>query len=134
MAIYTDQMFNSDSESTSLADMNFGTGSTTGDYTPARNGKLLKIIVMVGYTTAASLIEAIRIEMNNTNWTPNKMMFLVSGQGLHTAPGADGPRSFTEFVVDQPVTEASKISGQLIHVGGASPVTSNVFVLGVFSG
>ncbi len=134
MAIYTDQMFNSDSESTSLADMAFGTGSTTGDYTPARDGTLLKVIVMVGNTSASSLIEAIRIELSNTNWTPNKMMFFVSGDGLHTAPGLSGPRSIQEFVVDQPVTEASKISGQIIHVGGASPVTSNVFVLGVFSG
>ncbi len=134
MSIYTDQMFNSDSESTSLADMNFGTGATTGDYTPARNGTLLKVIVSIGYTWASSLIEDIRIELSNTNWTPNKMMFFVSGEGLHTAPALSGPRSIQEFVVDQPVTEASKISGQLIHVGGASPVTSNVRVLGVFSG
>ncbi len=134
MAVYTDQMFNSDSESTSLADMNFGTGATTGDYTPARNGTLLKVELMVGYTTAASLIEAIRVEMSNTNWTPNKMMFLVSGHGLHTAPGSEGTRAFRTYVVDQPVTEASKISGQIIHVGGASPVTSNLFVLGTFSG
>ncbi len=134
MAIYTDQMFNSDSESTSLADMNFGTGATTGDYTPARNGTLLKVELMVGYTSAASLIEAIRVELSNTNWTPNKMMFLVSGEGLHTAPAFSGARAVKEYVVDQPVTEASKISGQLIHVGGASPVTSNVFVLGTFSG
>ncbi len=133
MAIYTDQMFNSDSESSSLADMNFGTGATTGDYTPARDGTLLKVIVSIGYTAAASLIEDIRIELSNTNWMPNKMMFWASGEGLHTAPAFNGPRSIQEFVVDQPVTEASKISGQIIHSTG-TPVTSNVRVLGVFSG
>ncbi len=126
-------MFNSDSESASLADMNDGTSSTTGDYTPARDGTLLKVIVSIGYTAASSLIEDIRIELENTNWTPNKMMFAVSGDGLHTAPHFSGPRSFTEYVVDQPVTQASKISGQLIHTTG-TPVTSNVRVLGVFSG
>ncbi len=133
MAIYTDQMFNSDSESTSLADMNNGTGGTTGDYTPARNGQLLKVVIMIDYTDASSLIEGIRIELENTNWTPNKMMFFVSGEGLHTAPALSGPRAVMEYVVDQPVTEASKISGQLIHVTG-TPVTSNVRVLGVFTG
>ncbi len=131
MAIYVDQMFNSDAEDTSLADMNNGTSSTVGDYKPLRNGKLLKIILIVGYTASSSLIELIRIELINTNWTPNKMMFPVSGHGLHTAPGPQN--RVVEFVVDQSVTEASAISGQLIHATG-TPVTSNVAVFGVFSG
>lgn len=133
MALYVDQMFNSDSESASLDDMNDGTSATAGDYTPLRDGRLLKVIVSIGYTAATSLIEDIRVELTNTNWTPNKMMFVVSGDGLHTAPHFSGPRSFTEWVVDQPVTQASKIQGQLIHSTG-TPVTSNMRVLGVFSG
>ncbi len=131
MAIYVDQMFNSDAEDTSLADMNNGTSSTVGDYKPLRNGKLLKIILIVGYTASSSLIELIRVELINTNWTPNKMMFPVSGHGLHTAPGPQN--RVVEYVVDQPVTEASAISGQLIHATG-TPVTSNVAVFGVFTG
>lgn len=133
MAIYVTQMFNSDSESASLADMNNGTSSTVGDFSPLRDGRLLKVIVSIGYTAAASLIEDIRIELTNTNFTPNTMMFAVSGDGLHTAPHFSGPRSFVEYVVDQPVTQSSPISGQLIHSTG-TPVTSNVRVLGVFSG
>ncbi len=127
-------MFNSDSESTSLADMNNGTSSTVGDFSPLRDGKLLKVIVSIGYTSASSLIEGIRIELTETDWVPNTLMFYVSGEGLHTAPHFSGTRGFTEYVVDQPVSKASPIAGQLIHVGGASPVTSNVFVFGVFSG
>ncbi len=131
MSIYVDQMFNSDSESTSLDDMNDGTSSTVGDYTVQRDGTLLKVIVIVGYTASSSLIELIRIELLNTNWVPNKMMFPVSGHGLHTAPGPQN--RVVEFVVDQPVTQASPISGQLIHATG-TPVTSNIAVYGVFSG
>ncbi len=131
MAIYVDQMFNSNSESTSLDDMNNGTSATVGDYKPLKDGKLLKIILIVGYTASSSLIELIRVELLNTNWTPNKMMFPVSGHGLHTAPGPQN--RVVEFVVDQPVTEASAISGQIIHATG-TPVTSNLAVFGVFTG
>ncbi len=131
MAIYVDQMFNSDSESTSLADMNDGTSATTGDYTPLRDGRLLKVVMIVGYTASSSLIELIRIELLNTNWTPNKMMFPVSGHGLHTAPGPQN--RVVEFVVDQPVSEKSSIKGQLIHATGTA-VTSTVAVYGVFTG
>ncbi len=134
MAIYQDQMFNSDSESTSLDDMNNGTSSTVGDYTVLRDGKLIMVKLEIGYTSASSLIEAVRVELTNTNWIPNKMMFHVRGEGLHTAPHFSGPGSTTAQVVDQPVTQSSPISGQIIHVGGASPVTSNVFVYGVFTG
>lgn len=131
MVIYTTQMFNSDSESASLADMNNGTSATVGNFSPLVDGRILKIIVSVGYTASSSLIEDIRIELTNTNWTPNTLMFFVSGHGLHTAPG---PRNVAvEYVIDQVVTESSPISGQLIHSTG-TPVTSNVRVLGVFSG
>ncbi len=134
MAGYWTQMFNSDSESTSLADMNNGTSSTVGDFSPLRDGKLLKVRVEIGYTAASSLIEGIRIELTETDFVPNTMMFFVSGDGLHTAPHFSGTRSSTVWNVDQPVRKSSPISGQLIHVGGASPVTSNVFVFGAFTG
>lgn len=134
MAIYVDQMFNSDSESTSLADMNNGTSTTVGNYQPSRDGKLMQVRVHIGYTAASSLIETIRIEMTNTNWVPNTLRFMVAGEGLHTAPHFSGPRADTSWLVDQVITEKSTIAGQLIHVGGASPVTSNVFVFGTFSG
>ncbi len=131
MAIYVDQMFNSDSESTSLADMNADVSATTGKYTPLKDGRLLKVILVVGYTASSSLIELLRIELSNTNWTPNLLKFPISGHGLHTAPGPQN--RMVEFVIDQPVSEKSGITGQLIHATG-TPVTSNVAVYGVFQG
>ncbi len=134
MAIYTDQMFNSAGEDTSLADMNNGTTGTAGRYQPSRDGKLMQVRLHIGYTSAASLIEKIRIELTNTNWIPNTLRFMVGGDGLHTAPAFSGRSSDTSWLVDQVITEKSTVQGQLIHVGGASPVTSNVFVFGTFSG
>ncbi len=134
MAVYVTQMFNSDSEATALTNMNAGTSATAGGFSPLRDGKILQVRLVIGYTTASSLIEGIRIEITNTNWLPNTMMFYAAGDGLHTAPAFSGPSSNTAWLVDQVVTEASPITGQIINVGGASPVTLNAFVFGTFSG
>ncbi len=129
MGIYVDQMFNTDGESTSLADMNRDTSSSTGKYTPLKNGKLLKVLIFVGGEAVSSLVEDVRIELTNTEWTPNKMMFAAMGDGLRTAPAVVIPP--VEYVVDQPVTKNDKITGQYIHDSG-SPVTSRIRVFGVF--
>ncbi len=129
MAIYMDQMFNTDGESTSLADMNRDTSASTGKYTPLKDGRLLKILIFVGGEAVSSLVEDVRIELTSTEWTPNKMMFAANGSGLRTAPQVQY-RPF-EYVIDQPVTKNDKITGQYIHSSG-SPVTSRIRVFGVF--
>ncbi len=129
MVIYIDQMFNTDGESTSLADLNNDVSSTTGKYTPLKNGRLLKIVIFIHGTNASSLVEGVRIELTNTNWTPNKLMFAATGNGLRTVPAMHQPAY--EWVVDQLVTENSDISGQYILPTG-TPVTNNIAVFGVF--
>lgn len=131
MAIYVDQMFNTDGESTSLADMNADVSGTTGKYTPLRDGRLLKVIIFIHASAATSLVEGVRIELTNTNWTPNKIMLGATGNGLRTAPAFHQPAY--EYVVDQPVSEKSGIAGQYILPTG-TPVTNNIAVFGVFSG
>ncbi len=129
MVIYVDQMFNTEGESTSLADLNKGTSGSVGAYTPKKNGRLLKILVFIGGEAVSSLVEDVRVELTNTNWDPNKLMFAANGSGLRTvAPPQLRP---FEYVVDQPVTVESDIDGQYIHSSG-SPVTSRIRVFGVF--
>lgn len=131
MAIYIDQMFNTDGESTSLADMNNDVSSSTGKYTPLRDGVLKKVIIFIGGEAATSLVEDVRVELSNTNWSPNLLKFGAQGSGLRTAPFI--PAGPFEYVVEQPVTEKSGITGQYIHDSG-SPVTSRIRVFGVFTG
>ncbi len=131
MAIYIDQMFNTNGESTTLDNMNADVSSATGKYTPLKDGRLLKVIIFIHGTAATSLVEGLRIELENTNWTPNRLKFGATGNGLRTAPAT--PQPAYEYVVDQPVTEKSGIVGQYIHATG-TPVTSNVAVFGVFQG
>ena len=129
MGIYIDVMFNTDGESTSLADMNNDVSSTTGKYTPLKDGRLLKVIIFVGYEAATSLVRDVRIELENSNWEPNRIKMMAQGSGLQTAPSPE-PIAY-EYVIDQPVKESSSIVGQYIHAGGV-PVTSRITVLGVF--
>jgi len=131
MVIYMDQMFNTDGESTSLADLNEGVSSSTGKYTPLKDGKLLKLLIFIGYEAATSLVRDVRIELENSDWTPNKLMFFAQGSGLQTAPSPEP--IVAEYVVDQPVSKNSAIAGQYIHSGGV-PVTSRITIFGVFSG
>lgn len=131
MVIYTDVMFNTDGESTSLADMNADVSSTTGKYTPLKDGRLLKVIIFIGYEAATSLVRDVRVELSNTDWSPNLLKFMAQGSGLQTAPSPQ-PVGF-EYVVDQPVSKNSAITGQYIHVSGV-PVTSRITVVGVFQG
>ncbi len=129
MAIYVDQMFNTDGESTSLAELNADVSATTGKYSPLKDGKLLKIIIFIHGTAATSLVEGVRIELTNTNWSPNTLKFGATGNGLRTAPAT--PQRAYEYVVDQPVTEKSPIAGQYILPTG-TPVTNNLAIFGVF--
>ncbi len=129
MVIYVDQIFNTDGESTSLADMNRDTSATTGKYTPLKDGKLLKILIFIGGEAVSSLVEDVRVELSSTEWKPNKLMFAANGSGLRTvAPPQLRP---FEYVVDQTVAKNDKITGQYIHDSG-SPVTSRIRVFGVF--
>lgn len=129
MVIYVDQMFNTAGESTSLADMNEGTSAAVAKYLPKKDGRLLKVIVMIGSEAATSLVEDVRVELECTEWVPNRLRFGANGSGLRTATT---PQHFPfEYVVDQAVKTNQGIAGQYIHDSG-SPVTSRIRVFGVF--
>ncbi len=130
MVVYMDQMFNTDGESTGLADMNNDVSATTGRYTPLKDGVLKKVIITVGSEAASSLVEDVRVELTSTEWTPNLMRFPANGSGLRTATTPQH-RNF-EYVVDQPVSKNTPIAGQYIHASG-TPVTSRIRVFGVFT-
>lgn len=120
------QAFNTDGESTTLADMNNGTGSTAGQFVPPVDGTIKKVAIFLGYEAATSLIEDIRVELEQANWTPNRLHFLASGNGIRTAPAFHQP--VYEYDVELPMAQSAPIVGQYIHSAG-SPVTSRIRVL-----
>ena len=133
MALYWDQMFNTAGESTTVAAMNKGTTTSPDAYRAKKGGRLLKVVVFQGYEAATSLVEDVRVEITCTEWTPNTLMFAVSGDGLHTAPHFHGGQSVMIFDIDQPVKTDIDITANYIHDSGV-PVTSRLRVYGLFQG
>lgn len=126
MALRWIQAFNTAGESTTLADLNFGTGATAGRFTPPVDGTIKKIVIFVGSEAATSLVEDVRVELESTEWNPNRLHFLANGSGLRTATT---PQHFPfEYACDLKMSKNTSIWGQYIHDSG-SPVTSRIRVL-----
>jgi len=130
VAIYSDEMFNTQGESTSLAQLNEGSGTTTGKYTPAVRGKLVRVVLLIAGEAATSLWEFVRVELDATIWTPNKIKIGLAGGGIRTAPAFPTPPA--EWPLDLDVETDQPINGQYIHATNATPITCNLRVFGIF--
>jgi len=126
MGLRWKQAFNTAGESTTLAQMNYGTTATVGNYSPPVDGTIKKIVIFVGSEAATSLVEDVRIELESSDWTPNRQEFLANGSGLRTATT---PQHFPfEYDCDLVMKKNTSIRGDYIHDSG-SPVTSRIRVL-----
>ena len=130
--IYVDQMFNRQTADTALTQMQSGTSATQGTYAPQLNGTLAKIGIFCTPQAATSLAQQGRVELSQTNWSPNILRFPFAGFGLATAPQAfAGSETLFEFAVNQKVQTDWPITGNDIFY--FSPVTPNLIVYGYFT-
>lgn len=120
------EAFNTDGESTSLAQMNSGTTAVAGNFNPPVDSVIRKVAVFLGGEVATSLVEDVRIELESSDWTPNRLHFLASGNGIRTAPATHIP--VYEFDCALVMRTALGIRGDYIHEGG-TPVTSRIRVM-----
>jgi len=120
------QAFNSESESTTLTQMNSAKTATVGNFSPPVEGTIKKIAIIVHGEAATSLVEGVRIELNSTDWSPNTLDFLVNGCGIRTAPAVQ----LLPFVYDVTLkmSKTTPIRADLIHLNSV-PVTSRIAVL-----
>src|SRR3970282_382977 len=120
------QAFNTLGEDTALAQMNAGTTATVGNFSPPVDGAIKKIAITIGTASSASLVELVRVELEATDWAPNRLHFVVSGSGLRTSPGVQ----LKPYVYDVnlKMSKTTPIRGDFLHVTGV-PVTSYVSVL-----
>ena len=132
--VYNDQMFNLGGAAvTSLTSMNAGTSSSAGAYSPQTDGVLLTINLYITPQAATSLAQSGRVELTQSNWSPNILRYPIAGFGLATAPQALGGSILVlTRAVNQPVKTSWPITGQVIYF--FSPVTPNIVVEGVFTG
>ncbi len=132
MGIYVLEMFNTQGESQSLADLNLESSGATGNFIVPFDGRLLKVILMWSGEAVSSLAEYVRVELQSNIWNPNLMKFGMTMANIRTAPAF--PILPVEFVVDQPVRTDQSIKGQFAYDNASSPVTCDLHVYGVFSG
>ena len=120
------QAFNTAGESTTLAQMNTGKTTTVQNFSPPVDGTIKKLAIFVGHEAATSLVEDVRIELESTDWKPNRLEFAAAGTGLRTAPAFPLPPYV--YDVNLPMFKNTPIRGDYIHDSG-SPVTSRIRVL-----
>jgi len=120
------QAFNSDGESTTLAQLNPGTETAVGVFQPPVDGIIRRVAVFVGHEAATSLVEDVRVELESSDWVPNRLHFVASGVGIRTAPAQHVPAY--EYEVELPMRSSLGIRGDYIHASGV-PVTSHLVVL-----
>jgi len=120
------EAFNTDGESTSLAQLNAGTTGVAGNFNPPVDSVIRKIAILLGGEAATSLIEDVRIELESSDWVPNRLHFDASGNGIRTAPAMHIP--VYEYDVALVMRTALGIRGDYIHSGG-TPVTSRIRVM-----
>jgi hypothetical protein len=135
--IYTDQMFNyRGAANTTLTAMNAGITGTAGTYTPQLDGTLIKVDVLVVPQTAASLCQAQRVELSQTNWTPNVLRLTTPGWGVQTVGAGSinvgGNLNVYSFVVNQSCKTSWPITGNQVSPW-FSPVTPAIIVTGYFT-
>lgn len=127
--LYVDQMFNIAASATALTLLNSGITAGTGPYLPPVSGRLIRVTILLAGQAASSLLEALRVDLTCTSWTPNTMRFGAAGGALRTAPAFPmGPWSWD---VDEPVNTAQGIQGSYLF--NVAAVTPQVQVFGTFS-
>lgn len=132
MGTYEKQMFNTTGESTTLADLNERTLTTTGTFTPDYDGALLEVRLQWSGEAVTSLAENVRVELKCNIWNPNLQEFGMVMANIRTAPAFPIPDA--SFMVNQPIKTTQAISGQYAFDNAATPVTSHLVVFGQFSG
>src|SRR3989337_658260 len=106
--------------------MNYGTTATVGNFSPPVDGTIKKVVIFIGSEAATSLVEDVRVELESTDWRPNRLHFAAHGSGLRAATA---PQHFPfVYDTDLKMSKTTTIRGDYIHDSG-SPVTSRIRVL-----
>ena len=107
-------------------------GTPGSPYTPLVDGRLIQVKVAIAGDAVTSLIEAVLVRLTSPSFGTLPVHVVVSGNNLRTAPTTNIPVGVQN--VDLPVNTGSRIVVEILHVTGATPVTPQIVVIGVFEG
>lgn len=126
MAIYTDEMGTSQSVATTLIAMD---GSP---YSPLKSGKLIGVRLAMAGDAATSLIENVTVLLTCPKFNGVNLWVSGSGGGIRTAPAVPIPVAIQACDLD--VETGVPITLSVVNRTGATPVTPQYQVIGIFEG
>ena len=127
MPIYSDEM----ARHTGVGTTTFvaADGTPGSPYSPLVDGRLIQVKVHVGGDAVTSLVELVTVKLESTKWAI-PVHITVNGANIRTAPAFPIPTGIQN--VDLPVSTSSPVVISVLHVTGATPVTPQIQVIGVF--
>ena len=110
-----------------------GADGTPGTpYTPLTSGRLLQVKVNVNGDAVTSLIENVTVKLTSATFGAVPLYVVVNGAGIRTAPAFPLRTGIQNCDLD--VATGVPITIEIMHVTGATPVTPQIQVIGVFEG
>lgn len=105
-------------------------GTPASPFTPDFNGRLIGLRTIPSGSAATSLVRHIEFRLTCANWRPNTVEVGVQGSGLETVPLI--PNRAMDWQIDQPVQAGVPITIEARNITGATPVTVEAFIYGLF--
>jgi hypothetical protein len=132
MSVWWEQIFNTEGASITEADLNVGTGTTAGSYSPSKSARLKAVKVIAGYQAATSLVEAGHIRLSSVSFGGVDLVVPFQGNGLHTAAADGNPELLNMSECDLPVTAGTPVAGKYMFID--TPTTPTIQVFAKFEG
>ncbi len=124
--IYTDEMATSTSVATTL------TAMTGSPYAPLENGRLIGVRLVMAGDAVTSLIENVSVKLSCTSFKGVDLWVSGAGANIRTAPAFPIPVAIQ--ACDLEVKTGVNIKVEVVSRTGATPVTPQYQVIGIFEG
>lgn len=129
MAIYADEMARH--TGVGIVDFVAADGTPGSPYSPLTGGRLIQVKVHVAGDAVTSLVELVTVRLESSKWAV-PLFITVNGANIRTAPAFPIPTGIQNC--DLPIQTGVDIRISVLHVTGATPVTPQIQVIGVFEG
>ena len=129
MVMYSDEMAR---HTGVLTTFTAADGTPGSPYTPLVSGRIIQIKVNVTGDAVTSLIENVTVKITSATFGTLPIHVAVAGANIRTAPA--NPLAIGVQNCDLPVRTGVPIVIEIAHVTGATPVTPQIQVIGVFEG
>lgn len=133
MAVWTELLGEYDSETTAFTALAGGAGASP--FTPAADGTLRRLRVVINRSAATSLINHVEFRLKCKTFGGVDVEVGGQGSGLQTAPALQGGAvAESQWEINVPVKAGNPITIEARNVTADTPVTVSALLYGTFEG